>query len=323
MKDIKFVEFFAGAGGMSLGLKMAGWTPLAAVEIMPDAAKTYEMNIPYKTKPHLMINGDITKKEVHDKLDKFVSKHPFDVLVGGFPCQGFSMAGLRAEDDSRNTLYKELFDFAKKHKPKYLLMENVKGILSMLKGEVIKKIIKDFTSIGYNIEYKTLVSSDYGVAQRRERVIFIGNRIGAEINFPKKSVEVEKTVRDAITDLMDIAESKEFNHEFTKHSADMVKRLDKIPSGKSLYDNYSDAWKRVHWDKPSPTVKENHGATFVHPELPRVMTARELARLQSFPDKFKFCGAKKWQLVQLGNAVPVLMAKAIGKQIMEDWNKNK
>ena len=214
-----------------------------------------------------------------------------------------------------------LFNFAKKHKPKYLLMENVKGILSMLNGEVIKKIIKDFESLGYNIEYKTLVSSDYGVPQKRERVIFIGNNINKTINFPKKNIKKEKTVRDAISDLAGIEESKEFNHILTKHSEDMVRRLADIKPGKSLYENYSDAWKRVHWDKPSPTVKENHGATFVHPDLPRVMTARELARLQSFPDSFKFYGAKKWQLVQLGNAVPPLMAKAIGKQIMEDWDE--
>ena len=321
MKEIKFVEFFAGAGGMSYGLKQAGWIPLAAVEIMPDASKTYEMNIPYKNKPHLMINGDITKPEVHKELDDFIDEHPFDVLVGGFPCQGFSMAGLRAESDERNELYIQLFEFAKRHKPSHILMENVKGILSMLEGEVIKKIIKDFTSIGYKMEYKTLTSSDYGVPQRRQRVIFIGNRVGAKINFPSKNVEVEKTVRDAITDLMNIPESKEFNHTMTKHSPSMVERLDKIIPGKSLYDNYSDAWKRVHWDKPSPTVKENHGATFVHPSLPRVMTARELARLQSFPDDYKFYGAKKWQLVQLGNAVPPLMAKAIGEQIEKDWDE--
>ncbi|MCK5867252.1 MAG: DNA cytosine methyltransferase [Mycoplasmataceae bacterium] len=318
-KEIKFIEFFAGAGGMSLGLKMAGWTPLAAVEIMPTASETYEKNIPYKTKTHLMINGDITDPEIHQKLDDFVSKNSFDVLVGGFPCQGFSLAGLRDKNDDRNQLYKELFNFAKKHQPKYLLMENVKGILSMLNGEVIKKIVSDFESIGYNIEYKNLVSSDYGVPQRRERVIFIGNNINKKISFPVKMNKKTKTVRDAISDLIDMEQRPEFNHEFTKHSDEMVERLRKIQPGKSLYENYSDAWRRVFWDKPSPTVKENHGATFVHPSLPRVMTARELARLQSFPDDFIFSGAKKWQLVQLGNAVPPLMAKAIAKQITKDW----
>lgn len=318
-REINFVEFFAGAGGMSLGLKMAGWRPLAAVEIMPQAAETYKKNIPSNRYPHLLINDDVTKKSVHDELDKFVSEHRMDVLVGGFPCQGFSLAGLRNPKDDRNQLYKELLRFASKHKPNYILMENVKGILSMLDGLVIKKIIEDFKNIGYKIEYKLLVSSDYGVPQRRERVIFIGTLLDNEINFPQKLTKKTVTVRDAISDLMTLNEDINFNHEFTKHKPEMVDRLKGIKPGKSLYDNYSDAWRRVEWDKPSPTVKENHGATFVHPELPRVMTARELARLQSFPDDFKFYGSKKWQLIQLGNAVPPLMAKAIALQISEDW----
>jgi len=97
-----------------------------------------------------------------------------------------------------------------------------------------------------------------------------------------------------------------------RHSLEMQERLMQVPEGKSLYDNYSDAWKKCPWNEPSCTIKENHGGVNIHPRLPRVLTVREMARLQSFPDDFIFCGARKWQMVQVGNAVPPLLGKAIG-----------
>ena len=107
-------------------------------------------------------------------------------------------------------------------------------------------------------------------------------------------------------------ENKKINHIFTKHTPEMIKKISEVPEGKSLYGNYSDAWKKSPWDKPSCTVKENHGGVNLHPKLNRVLTPRELAALQSFPDDFIFKGNKKWQLVQIGNAVPPLLGKAIG-----------
>ena len=117
---------------------------------------------------------------------------------------------------------------------------------------------------------------------------------------------------------MEMDENIDINHIFTRHTEEMKKRLALVPEGKSLYKNYSDAWKKSPWDKPSCTVKENHGGTNIHPKLPRCLTPRELAALQSFPDDFKFKGSKKWQLVQIGNAVPPLLGKAIGLAILKN-----
>ncbi|MGL5346406.1 MAG: DNA cytosine methyltransferase, partial [Peptostreptococcaceae bacterium] len=156
------------------------------------------------------------------------------------------------------------------------------------------------------------------------RVIFICNRIN-KINYhpqPLLKSSEYKTTRDAIEDLMDLEDNKEFNHVKTKHQGNMPERLAAVPEGASLYENYSDSWKKCPWDKPSCTVKENHGAVNIHPKRPRVITAREMARLQSFPDNFIFQGAKKWQLVQLGNAVPPLLGKAIALSVEKSIEEN-
>ena len=120
------------------------------------------------------------------------------------------------------------------------------------------------------------------------------------------------TTKDAIADLMNHQPDVLFNHIPTKHSLEMQKKLLAVKEGESLYKNYSDSWKKCPWNKPSCTIKENHGAVNIHPKLPRVLTVRELARLQSFPDDFVFQGSKKWQLTQIGNAVPCYLGKAIG-----------
>lgn len=152
--------------------------------------------------------------------------------------------------------------------------------------------------------------------QIRERVIFIANRVGIVNEFPEPLVTKEhyKTVNDAILDLMDEPENIRFSHIITKHSTDIVNKIHELKQGDSLYE-YSDAFRRVYSDKPSPTVKENHGGVAIHPTLDRVMTCRELARLQSFPDTFLFKGSKSAILKQIGNAVPPLMAKAIGLSV--------
>ena len=167
------------------------------------------------------------------------------------------------------------------------------------------------------INLTVLNSADYSVPQLRKRVIFIGNRIGAKNYHPSPICKQSqyRTIGQAIWRYMDIEESEEINHVFSKHTEEMKKRLSAVPEGKSLYKNYSDAWKKSPWNKPSCTIKENHGGTNIHPKLPRCLTARELATLQSFPSDFIFKGSKKWQLVQIGNAVPPLMGKAIGLAI--------
>lgn len=323
----KFIDLFSGAGGLSCGLVMAGFTPVASVEIMPEAVETYKYNFVNKKGFNEKVETrDIRTQEVKEELYKTIGNQHIDLIVGGFPCQGFSMAGNRVISDPRNSLYLEMLEIVKNVKPDYVVMENVEGLRTMLDGKVETQIINDYKEIGYEINVTTLNAADYGVAQQRKRVIFIGNRIGNKNYHPKPLYEPNnyKTLGSAIYKFMNIDEDKSINHVFTRHTEDMKKRLANVPEGSSLFKNYSDSWKKSPWDKPSCTIKENHGAVNIHPRLPRVLTAREIAAIQSFPDDFIFQGAKKWQLVQIGNAVPPLLGKAIGLSVEKGLNeKNK
>lgn len=326
--SLNFIDLFSGAGGLSCGFVMAGFNPIASVEIMPEAVETYKYNFIQKKKFNEKVETrDIRLPEVKEKLYESVNEKKVDVIIGGFPCQGFSMAGYRVVEDPRNSLYKEMKEIVEKLQPEYVVMENVEGLRSMLNGKVEQKIIEDYEKIGYKINLTVLNSADYGVPQTRKRVIFIGNRIGKTNYHPKPLLEEKNyiTLGQGIKRFMNLEEKYEINHIFTRHTEEMKQRLSAVPEGKSLYKNYSDAWKKSPWNKPSCTIKENHGGTNIHPKLPRCLTARELAALQSFPDDFIFKGSKKWQLVQIGNAVPPLMGKAIGlairKMINEDNKK--
>ena len=322
---LNFIDLFSGAGGLSCGLTMAGFTPIGSVEIMPEAVATYKYNFVeqkgfnenVQTRD---IRNSIVKKELYDSI---ADKH-IHLIVGGFPCQGFSMSGNRVITDSRNSLYLEMLEIVKHIKPDFVVMENVEGLRSMLNGKIEAKIINDYTEAGYNINVTVLNSADYGVPQIRKRVVFIGNRFGIKNYHPKPIFSPENyvTLGECIKKFMSIPENKQVNHIFTRHSDDMIEKIKSLPEGHSLYGNYSDSWKKSPWDKPSCTVKENHGGVNIHPKLPRVLTPRELAALQSFPDDFIFKGSKKWQLVQIGNAVPTLLGKAIGISIMKPIKKS-
>ncbi|MDR3310518.1 MAG: DNA cytosine methyltransferase [Oscillospiraceae bacterium] len=315
--DVNFIDLFSGAGGLSCGLVMAGLNPVAAVENMEQAVLTYNRNFGGNIKP-----CDIRDERVRAELAESVRGKHIHLIAGGFPCQGFSIAGHRIAGDERNSLYLEMLKIVTEIKPDFVLMENVEGLRSMLGGAVERRIIGDYKKIGYEINVTLLNSADYGVPQIRKRVIFIGNRLGLDNLHPMPVLPPDKykTVEDGIARFAGIPENKAINHIFSKHNAEMTKRLAELPEGQSLYGNYSDAWKKVYWDQPSVTVKENHGGVNVHPKFPRVMTPRELAALQSFPDDFIFEGSKKWQLVQIGNAVPPLLGKAVGLAVIKAVN---
>ena len=323
-----FIDLFSGAGGLSCGFVMAGFNPIASVEIMPQAVATYKKNfVENKKFDEIVESSDIRQQRVKDNLYNNVFGKKIDVIVGGFPCQGFSMSGYRVVDDPRNSLYKEMKDIVEHLKPDFVVMENVEGLRSMLNGKIEEMIIEDYKKIGYKVNLTILNSADYYTPQIRKRVIFIGNRIGAENNYPKPILKEDEyvTVGQAIGKYQKKEEDKEINHIFTKLTPGMKARLEAVQVGKSLYPHYSDSWKKVDWNKPSPTVKENHGGVNIHPLLNRPMTPRELAALQSFPSDFIFEGSKKWQLVQIGNAVPCLLGKAIGLSIrktIEEFYKN-
>lgn len=313
-----FVDLFSGAGGLSCGLTMAGFTPVASVEIMPEAVSTYKYNfIERKGYKETIETRDIRDEDVKKRLYSEIGERHIHLVCGGFPCQGFSMSGNRVITDERNSLYLEMLKIVKKLQPEFVLCENVEGLRSMMNGKIEEKIIADYKEIGYDINVTVLNSADYGVAQTRRRVIFIGNRIGVKNLHPKPFMKRYKTLGEEIARFMDLPENKKINHIITRHSDEMKKRIMEVAEGESLYPDYSDAWKKSPWDKPSCTVKENHGGVNLHPRLPRVLTPRELAALQSFPDDFIFMGNKAKQLVQIGNAVPPLLGRAIGVAIQK------
>lgn len=314
--NMTFVDLFCGCGGLSKGLEMAGLQGICGLDFFKEACMTYERNF-----NHPFINGDIKLQESKDAFYATVKKQlngrHLSIVAGGFPCQGFSMAGNRIVDDPRNSLYLEMLEIVKNLQPDFVICENVKGLRSMLNGAVERKIIDDYKSIGYDMNVTVLCAADYKTPQKRERVIFIGNRIGVKNYHPKPMLLPKDyiTTGQAIGDLMNHPEDKDFNHVPTKHRPDMAKRMLELEEGKSLYKGYSDAWKKCPWNEASCTIKENHGGVNIHPKLPRVLTAREMARLQSFPDDFIFMGPKNKQLVQIGNAVPPLLGKAIGLSV--------
>lgn len=320
--DLTYVDLFSGAGGLSLGLELSGLVGICGLDWFKEAADTYTRNF-----SHAFVYGNIklkeTKQHFYDTVREDLEGRKLNIVCGGFPCQGFSMAGNRVVDDPRNSLYVEMLEIVRELIPEVVICENVKGLRSMLNGEVEKKIISDYKEIGYDMDAVTLCAADYYVPQKRERVIFIGNNMGVDNQYPKPILKEEeyKTTGESIGDLMDLREDASFNHVPTKHSAEMRERIAACPEGESLYKGYADAWKKCPWDKPSCTIKENHGGVNLHPKLPRVLTAREMARLQSFPDEFIFEGPKTKQLVQIGNAVPPLLGKAIGLSVKHMFKK--
>ena len=192
-KRLKIISLFAGAGGMDLGFRNAGYEIIWANDFDADSVKTYRRNFG----DHIVL-GDIEKIRTNNMPD-----NP-DVVIGGFPCQGFSIANLgRSVDDTRNKLYKQMLRVIRVKKPKYFVAENVAGILTLGKGIVMQKIIKDFRSIGYKVDYKLLNAADYGVPQARRRVFIIGNRLNLENSFPKQTHEAPSIKKHMLEKVFD------------------------------------------------------------------------------------------------------------------------
>ena len=362
------IDLFSGCGGMSLGFKMAGFHSIFASDIDENAGNTFKRNFP--DTPFLIADiCQITKGDV----DKITGGVIPDIIIGGPPCQGFSLANKRRntiKDDPRNKLFYQFVKFIDWYSPKAFVMENVKGLLSMQKGQVIKTIIEEFTNAGagYNVEYKVLRASDFGVPQMRERVIVIGIRKDLDIrpSYPRP-IEGYVTVDDAISDLPIIQSSEGseiqsyncnpknnyqrlmrknsthvYNHVAMRHTPRLIERFKAIKPGQDLLDvwethgavkrgapgeksevKFHQNNQRVFGDKPAPTIAASFQSNFIHPHLDRNFTAREGARLQSFPDDFVFEGMRtkmSWekglsQYQQIGNAVPVLLAYHIAKHL--------
>lgn len=315
-----FVDIFSGAGGMSQGLSQAGFKPLVSVEISEIASATYQRNFP---------NCFHLCDDIHNfnplEILKQINTPEIHLVVGGPPCQGFSVAGKRKENDPRNYLFKEFIRVVSEIRPWYVVMENVPGILTMKNGVIKDNIFKAFQEIGYIVSVAILETAAFGVPQIRPRAIFIANRLEEKNPYPKAQLlpHQYKPIESVISDLPEYEPIPEINHQWTRHSAQYMERLAKVAHGESLYDSYADAFKRQYPGKPSMTIKENHGGTHIHPHLNRVISAREMARLQSFPDSFIFEGTMKKAMWQIGNAVPPRLAQCIGYALIPYLKKIK
>ncbi len=331
IKTLNYIDLFCGAGGFSLGFDRAGFNNIFSVDIQEDFCETYKTNFP----THSLVQKDITKLTKQEILNLTKSKE-VDVVVGGPPCQGFSIAGnigRKFIDDPRNQLFKEFVRVVSIVKPHYFVMENVARLYTHNKHQTKKEIIQDFNKLGYKVECHVLNSADYGVPQTRKRVIFIGSKIDEEILFPEKSHTKHKTVKEALEDLPFLnsgEHSSLLNHKAMNHTAQMLEKMGFIKDGgdrsnipQNLRPKSGDVRKYIkyHSDKPSITVTGDMRKVF-HYEQNRALSVRELARLQSFPDDFEFKSSSISQQQQVGNAVPPLMAQAIAKTIKQMIKKN-
>lgn len=339
-KKYTFIDLFAGCGGLSLGFEMAGFKSLLAIDNWQDALATYALN----RKGVRTLCGDLITLDPY-KIKQEYGINDVDVIIGGPPCQGFSVAGKRTVEDERNKLYKSFVGFVDCFHPIAFVMENVPNILSIGNGIVKDSIIKDFEKLGYKVSVQVLTASDYGVPQNRRRAIFVGLLEGKEFIFPESTVKHPVSSKDAISDLPEegiedggnyplppLSEYQKlmrkgcerlYNHEITIHNDRTKKIIAMVPDG----GNYKDlpielqntrkvhiAWTRLNSKRPSMTIDTGHFHHF-HYEFNRVPSARESARFQSFPDSFVFVGNKTSKLKQIGNAVPPLMAKVIANEI--------
>ncbi len=374
---MNLIDLFAGCGGLSTGFEMAGYSIPLAIEKDAWASETYKKNHP-NTK---VITEDITQvKELNNLLDN--KNITIDGIIGGPPCQGFSLSGNRDKNDPRNSLFMEFVRFVKYFNPKFFVMENVKGILSMKtkNNDNVKDIIKEqFINANYKVEIFILNAAEFGVPQSRERVFFIGYK--NSYNFTREDIEPKGflfgdnqiTIEQAIMDLPQIkaregkeemeyesgpqnsyqkwirnGSTKVYNHIAMKHTDRLVERFSHIGFGQSVADVSEEHQQRKRGDagkisgkvysqnnmrpfpnKPSPTIPASFQSNFVHPFINRNYTAREGARLQSFPDTYIFQGKRttmSWeknlsQYQQIGNAVPPLLAKGIALKILQNFKE--
>ncbi|MGX5545051.1 DNA cytosine methyltransferase [Bacillus cereus] len=402
MSKFKVLDLFSGAGGMAEGFLQAGFDIPCATDYSKEAAQTYvnrHKQLGYDVNYFCGDIRELTKKR--GKLNEFICGHKIDVIVGGPPCQGFSLSGKRDENDFRNFLFLEFLRVVKKVKPNYFVMENVSGLLSYkfakiegLDGELYEDILpqeviqKEAFKMGYFVKWKLLNAKEYGVPQNRPRVIFLGHKIrrfrGGNFKniveppeFPEKK-KYMVTVEDAIDDLsflMNGQGSNHYldsnsnqsqyqknlrsgltpdingntvkavflqNHQASKHNEKTINRFELLKPGESVGDllnRLSKELKEQYFTKKfrcTKLTKKNVSPTvltlpddIIHydPNNPRILTVRELARLQSFDDSFEFLGKRTTggerrkyetpQYTQVGNAVPPLFARAIAEEIFK------
>ena len=380
---MKSIDLFAGAGGLSCGLSMAGFSPILANELIEAHAHTYQVN----NENTAVVVGDVRQVcESNLKRKLGLKKGELDLLAGGPPCQGFSVnAPIRNLEDERNHLFKDFLRVASELLPKAILIENVPGIISLGKGTVVQQIYKELENLGYSVNHKILFAGHYGVPQTRFRTIIIAIKGEVEVTFPEpeynskavanfagakelcinvpplfaNTLLPQTTVYDAISDLPQIqsgsrnppmkyakkAEGKYqkalrkgsklvHNHSCNGLGKVNLERLQYIPQGgnwtniphemlpkgmqRARRSDHTKRYGRLHPKGMCSTILtkcDPHWGAFIHPDQDRVLSIREAARIQSFPDTYHFTGSILQQYEQVGNAVPPFLAKAIGDEI--------
>lgn len=355
------IDLFCGAGGLSEGLRQAGFRVLAGNDFDEAAGETYVAT----HADAKFLGGPIQAISAQDFLKASgLRKGELDVLAGGPPCQAYSVYNhQRGMHDDRSSLFREHLRMVEGLQPKWVVMENVTGIFSAGGGTAVEAITEGFRALGYSVEYRILKAEEYGVPQERRRVVFMGNRIGQPIIWPGPThgpgLRPFVTVADAIGDLPAIRNGERYrsdeygsparssyqselrrgsdrvlNHASPRLASINLERMRHIPQGGSWRDipfdllpagmkqakrsDHTKRYGRLRWDGLSSTILTKcdvHWGAYIHPEQDRSLTVREAARFQSFPDWFEFLGSPTDQYVQVGNAVPPILGREIGKAI--------
>lgn len=364
------LELFTGAGGLALGLEWAGFKTILANEIHPDPCKTLRRNfqdLPIVCGDIREFSAiDLFKTAEIKKLPDI------NVVAGGPPCQGFSNAGLKDPNDPRNTLIGEFIRIVDQIKPDVFILENVVGLTTLHNGLLFKRTLESLDAIGYNFHWRILFAADYGVPQMRKRLIILGSRIGSPPPFPTPTHIIKNTSKliedlppyiscgEALGDLplinqgecctvytkepsggfqemMRLGSDRLYNHEATKHKQETIDYYSLVPPGGTWLDIPVEKRKRKQGMQRWPSNGLSRTITteptdFLHPILNRIPTIRELARIQTFPDRYEFMGQRTTgnkmrrlgycsQSQQVGNAVPPLLAKAIGESVLQYLKK--
>lgn len=340
-QKLKFIDIFSGAGGLSCGLELAGLECILGIDFNQHAMDTFALNHK-KAKAYC---GDVTKLS-NKEIDLLTGKQKINLVVGGPPCQGFSTVGPGDPEDSRNRLFLEFLRIVKHTRPEFVIIENVTGLLAKKNEKTLKAILKKFTDLGFVMDVRVLSAQNYGVAENRRRTIFIGSRVNSKIIFPSitndpcatKTMKKPVTVGDVLSDLA-TKSGEVFNHNIEqaqiKSKLDLA-RIKRIPEGKGIRYKEDEKkyltpklslgvdwltiregrlrqtkFQRLNRNDVSPTIM-THRHGYYHPVENRYLTQREAAKIQSFPNDFKFSGPLSAQWKQIGNAVPPLLAKALG-----------
>jgi len=360
-KKIKVIDLFAGVGGLSYGFAQDPvYEIVAANELLPDMAKAYELN-----HPHVKVYcKDIKNFGISDLQKDFgIAKGEIDLVVGGPPCQAYSTVGKRLIDDPRAKLFQEYYRILEELDPKIFLFENVKGLISMGKGELLPTIIELFKSLGYKTAFKVMNALDYGAPQNRERIVIVGTKPDFNFVYPdpthrdSASVFADNlqryvTLEAALGDLP-LSIKKEENHyasepinAFQKlmrnntgniisehvvanNNENLIRLMDALPEGgtpKDLPDElkpksgFGNSYSRLWWKRPCTTLTRNFGtpssARCIHPLVPRPLSTREGARIQGFPDNYKFYGSLSVKNLQIGNAVSPFLSIALAASVI-------